>query len=212
MASGCMDSVTVAAPCSSKMEPVMKAHGIWAELMDTANLLTFKARHMRVSGQMTCTMARVCRLTSTSSAMRDSLRRACRMESDQRRGLTAAPSLETTFGVNEMDTEFRNGPITSPMQVTTKTDLLRALARTLGPMDVNLLVNGKTRKFTVSAYKSIQRDADMKGSTSWISDTDMAFTRSDQTTLGIQVLGLRANNMASVLFRRLIKRVNTAFT
>ena len=134
------------------------------------------------------------------------------MESDQRRGPTVAPSLEITFGVNEMDTEFRNGPITSPMQVTTKMDLLRALARTLGPMDVNLLVNGKTRKFTVSAYKSIQRDAAMKGSTSWISVMDTAFTRSDQTTLDIQVLGLRANSMALASCRQPIKRVNTAFT
>ena len=111
-----------------------------------------------------------------------------------------------------MDTEFRNGPITSPMQVTTKMDLLRASARTLGPMAVNLLVIGKTRKSTVSACKSIQKDAAMKDSTSWISVTAMAFTRSDQTTRDIQVLGLRANNMASELFRRLIKRVNTAFT
>ena len=190
----------------------MKAHGTWAVLMDTANLLTFKVRHMKVNGQMTCTMARVCRLTSTSSAMKASSRWACKMESGLRRGPTAAPSWETTSGVNVMDTEFRNGPITSPMQVTTKMDLSRASARTLGPMAVNLLVIGKTRKSTVSACKSIQRDAAMKDSTSWISVTAMAFTRSDQTTRDIQVLGLRANNMASVLFRRPIKRVNTDST
>merc|ERR1712038_152765 len=109
---------------------------------------------MRVTGQMTCTMERVCQLTSTSSAMKASLRRGCRMESGLRRGPMAVHSWETTSGVNEMDTEFRNGPITSPMQVTTKMDLSRVSAHTLGPMAVSLLVNGKTRKSTVSAYKS----------------------------------------------------------
>ena len=87
-----MGSVTVAAPCSSKMVPAMKVHGIWAEPMDTANLLTFKVRHMKVNGQMTCTTVKVCLLTLTSSATKVSSRRACKMESGQRRGLTAAPS------------------------------------------------------------------------------------------------------------------------
>ena len=61
--SGCMDSDMAAAICSSKMELAMKALGIWAEPTDTVNLLTFKVRLMRVNGQMTCTMARVCLLT-----------------------------------------------------------------------------------------------------------------------------------------------------
>ena len=70
----------------------------------------------------------------------------------------------------------------------------------------------KNQKIYGLAYKSIQKDAAMKDSTSWISVTAMAFTRSDQTTRDILVLGLKANNMASVLFRLPIKRVNTVST
>ena len=166
----------VTVSCSSVTALPMKETGILVTPQASANSLTSKVRHMRESGPITLITARASLITSITSVTRANSRRASKRVSALKSGLMEAHSMAIMLTTREMDTEFKNGPITSHILATTRITSLRALALTGGPMDVSSRVIGSIRRSTASVFRITPMVVAMKDSTSSTRGKVMVFT------------------------------------